>query len=237
MKLDLIIPTNLNEIPLKSYQKFIEVCNNSTDEEFISHKMVELFCGIELKEVIKIKQNDLNRLVNHFTELFKQKPIFEPRFKINDKEFGFIPNLEKITTGEYIDLDKYITDLSTLNNALAVMYRPITKQVFKTYEIEEYQGSATYSEVMEFCPLGIALASQVFFYNLGNELLKAIPHYLSKEIMKMNTHSKHNLEKDGDGIIQSINSLREMLQNLMNVQSWDYINHLPTLLTKSKKQK
>ena len=63
MKLELLIPTSLSEIPLKHYQEFRKVAENSNDEEFISEKMIELFCGIELKDVIKIKASDISDMV------------------------------------------------------------------------------------------------------------------------------------------------------------------------------
>ena len=51
-----------NEIPLKHYQDFLKVQGNSNDEEFIAQKMVEIFCGINLSEVAKIKLKSLNQL-------------------------------------------------------------------------------------------------------------------------------------------------------------------------------
>ena len=38
MKIDITLPTDLNEIPLLRYQKFIEMQQKSNDEEFIAQK-------------------------------------------------------------------------------------------------------------------------------------------------------------------------------------------------------
>jgi hypothetical protein len=54
MKLELLIPTSLSEIPLKHYQEFRKVAENSNDEEFVAEKMIELFCGIESKHLISL---------------------------------------------------------------------------------------------------------------------------------------------------------------------------------------
>lgn len=70
MKLELLIPTSLSEIPLKHYQEFRKVAENSNDDEFVSEKMIELFCGIQLKEVVKIKASDITDMVQHFNKLF-----------------------------------------------------------------------------------------------------------------------------------------------------------------------
>ena len=63
MKIDITLPTDLSEIPLSRYQKFIEMQNKSNDEEFIAQKMIQVFCGIELKEVLNIQLKDLNILL------------------------------------------------------------------------------------------------------------------------------------------------------------------------------
>ena len=39
MKLDILLPTSLSEIPLSRYQKFIEMKEQSNDEEFIANKL------------------------------------------------------------------------------------------------------------------------------------------------------------------------------------------------------
>ena len=43
MKLDILLPTSLSEIPLSRYQKFIEMKEQSNDEEFIANKMIQIF--------------------------------------------------------------------------------------------------------------------------------------------------------------------------------------------------
>ena len=53
MKLELIVPTSLKDIPLKSYQTFVKMRETSNDEDFVAQKMIEIFCGIELKDVVK----------------------------------------------------------------------------------------------------------------------------------------------------------------------------------------
>ena len=83
MKLELTIPTSISEIPLISYQKFLKMQHASNDEEFIAQKMIEIFCGIELKDVVKMKLTSVNELVNHFNTIFSVKPKFQPTFKTN----------------------------------------------------------------------------------------------------------------------------------------------------------
>ena len=217
MKLELLIPTSLSEIPLKHYQEFRKVAENSNDEEFVAEKMIELFCGIELKDVIKIKASDISDMVSHFNKLFSGKQKFEHRFKIGDLEFGFVPDLENISWGEYIDIERNLTDWDTMHKAMAAMYRPITKRKGEKYEIEEYNGTANYSEVMKYAPLNVVFGASVFFWTLGSELLTALMDYLEKEMKGMDLtiiQNKLNLESNGDGIKAYMHSLKETLQDL-----------------------
>lgn len=217
MKLELLIPTSLSEIPLKHYQEFRKVAENSNDDEFISEKMIELFCGIELKDVVKIKASDISDMVQHFNQLFSGKQNFEHRFKIGDLEFGFVPNLETISWGEYIDIERNLTSWDTMHKAMAAMYRPITKRKKEKYEIEEYNGTATYAEVMKYAPLSVVFGASVFFWTLGSELLTALMDYLEKETEKMDLttiQNKLNLESNGVGISQYMHSLKATLHDL-----------------------
>jgi hypothetical protein len=156
-------------------------------------------------------------------------------------EFGFIPNLEDMTFGEYIDLESNITNVQTFHKAMAVMYRPITKRIKERYEIFEYRGSDEFSDMMKFAPLDVVMGATVFFWNLGNDLVQHTLTCLETEIKtnkKLTTLAKErNLIKSGDGTIQSMQSLKATLQNLMTLPSWDLENVLPTLLTKDKKEK
>ena len=242
MKLEINIPTTLSEIPLKSYQEFLKVQEGSNDEEFIAQKMIQIFCGIELKEIVKMKLTSLNELILHFKNLFEQKPKFEPTFKIGSQEFGFITSLEDISFGEYVDLENNLLKWEDYHKAMAVMYRPIKLKFKGKYEIIDYTPLEEMQELMKFTPLDIAISSSVFFWNLGSELLTATLTYLEREIIKnpkMRTSlaNKLNLENSGDGIKAFMHSQEETLQNLTQLPDMNLLNVLPILPSKNKNKK
>jgi hypothetical protein len=241
MKTEIVIPTSLSEIPLKSYQEFMKVVEKSNDEEFIGQKTIEIFCGLKMKDVVKVKWSDVKSLTLHLNEIFKAKPKFQATFKIDNTEFGFIPNLEDMTFGEYIDLESNISSVETFHKAMAVMYRPITKKVKDRYEIFEYTGTDEFSDVMKFAPLNVVLGATVFFSTLGSDLVQHTLTSLETEIKKnpkiMTLAKERNLINDGDGTIQSMRFLRETLQSLMTLPSWELESVLPTSLTKDRNEK
>ena len=244
MKVDITVPESIAEIPLLNYQKFLKVQENSDDQEFIAQKMIEIFCGIELKDVAKIKYNDMNNLVEHFNKIFSVKPVFYQRFKLKEMEFGFIPNLEEISWGEYIDLEHHMNSWEDFHKAMAVMYRPIIKTYKDKYEIAPYTASEEWHDLMKYMPMEIAISARVFFYNLGNELLGSTVDYL--ETLTSNKQSRRqrrisqkedNLLSSGDGILAYTQSLREISQSLMKLPDTNYINVSLTSPLKSRKTK
>jgi hypothetical protein len=241
MKTEIVIPTKLSEIPLKSYQEFMKVAENSNDQEFIGQKTVEIFCGLQMKDVVRVKWSDIRELTVHLNKIFKEKPKFQHTFKIKGTEFGFITNLEDMTFGEYIDLESNISNVATFHKAMAVMYRPITKKVKDRYEIFPYTGTDEFSEVMKYASLDVVMGATVFFSTLGSDLVQHTLTYLEKEMKKnpklMTLAKERNLIKDGGGTIQSMHLLKETLQSLMMLPAWELENVLPTSLTKDKKEK
>jgi len=241
MKTEIVIPTSLSEIPLKSYQEFMKVVEKSNDDEFIGQKTIEIFCGLKMKDVVKVKWSDVKSLTVHLNEIFKAKPKFQATFKIKDMEFGFIPNLEDMSFGEYIDFESNISSVETFHKAMAVMYRPITKKVKDRYEIFEYKGTDEFSDVMKYASLDVVLGATVFFSTLGSDLVQHTLTSLEKEIQKnpkiMTLAKERNLINDGDGTIQSMRFLRETLQSLMRLPDWELESVLPTSLMKDKNEK
>lgn len=242
MELQINVPTSLHEIPLKNYVDFLKVQEGSNDEEFVAQKMIEIFCGIRLVDVAKIKLSSLNEMVAHFAQLFEQKPKFQQTFKMGPIEFGFIPNLEDITFGEYVDLENHLQGWDSFNKAMAVMYRPIKKRIKDKYEIQEYSGTKEFQDLMQYAPLDVCIAASVFFYNLSNELLAATLNYLQKNLQKDPNLSatlvkQLNLPNDGDGISQYMDSLKETLLSSMKLPSSDYLNVSPISRLSTKKTK
>lgn len=215
MRYKLTIPTSLSEIKLKQYQQFLKVASQNDNEYFLQQKAIQIFCDVPLKFVTEMRQKDINGIASKITALFSQKPKLITRFKIGDLEFGFIPNIDEITSGEYIDLDSYFSNWQTMHKAMAVLYRPITEKQKDKYLIEPYVSAVNYAEVMEHAPLDVVLSATVFFWNLGIELLSSTQKSLATDNQLINTLRSHSLGKDGDGIVQSMRLLRGTLGDLM----------------------
>ena len=216
MKLEVNVPSKLSEIPLHKYQKFLKIVDKNIDDpnadRFVAMKMLEIFCDIPAKYIYDYKIKDITKVTDVLTKMFEERPQLVKTFKIGDTELGFIPNLEEMTFGEYIDLDTYIGDWDNIQKAMGVLYRPITAKIKDRYQIQKYQGD-NYEDAMLNTPMDAVLSSVVFFYDLGIDLRNGIMDYLTepeKEVYRQYLTSIGS----GVGTMPYIYSVTETLQRL-----------------------
>ena len=62
MKANINVPTELNEITLKQYQKFLKIQESDQDNYFLQTKMIEIFCKIKMQDALNIKFSDAERI-------------------------------------------------------------------------------------------------------------------------------------------------------------------------------
>lgn len=223
MKIDIKIPETLNEITLYQYQRFEKLIANNEPSEFVNQKTIEIFCNVELKDVARIRIADVSDILAHLNNLLQQKPKLTQTFKLGVYEFGFIPKLEDISSGEFIDLETYLSSTETMHKAMAVLYRPIKSKVKDLYTIEDYEGSDKYAEVLKYMPLDIALGSMLFFYHLHNDCVTNLKDFILKEV-EQSEQAKQILEKNGVGINQFTQQLEETFSTLKRLNDYQSNN-------------
>ena len=211
MKVDLIVPNSLKEITLKQYQKFIKIQKENDDPYFLQCKMIEIFCNLDSNAVRNLKLSDADKIVNVLNLMFEEKPKLINTFKLGKIEYGFIPKLEDISLGEYVDLDTYMGDWDNMHIAMNVLYRPITEKIKDKYLIEDYNTES--KDKLDEIPLDVVLGSVFFLYNLGMELSTVMLNYLEEEEVN-NLMQQQTFQKNGVGIKVSLDSLKEILQDL-----------------------
>ena len=161
MRVKVTIPNNLSEITLRQYQKFLKIQEQNENESFLASKMMEIFCGIKLGDAMKMRATDVNRITSILADMFEQKPSLVQKFKMNGIEYGFIPNLDNMSLGEYVDLDNYLSKWESMEYAMAVLYRPITNKLKDKYTIEEYKAKD--QDIMKDMPMNAVISSMLFF--------------------------------------------------------------------------
>ena len=233
-QIELEVPTTLSDIKLWQYQKYMKVIEQNKTEDaedtekindFLNMKLVEIFCNVSLRDVVKIPLKEYNKVLEVLNKAFEQKPKLIQRFDLLDVDMGFIPKLDDITLGEYVDIETNITDWQKMHKAMAVLYRPVNFKAKDKYGIMPYKVNEEIQEAMKEMSLDVAISSMVFFYDLGKELLGAIPKYLKQNMKKEDMQMLDNhLQKNGGGINQFMHSLREMSEASMQLPNFHSTN-------------
>lgn len=212
------IPTHLSAITVEQYQKYEAVANGENDEDFIIFKTIEIFCDIPIQTVSKFPMQDAKDIYEQIQGVLSQDAKFSDTFEMDGIEYGFIPSLEELTLGEYIDLEAGLKDTKDLHKAAAVMFRPISRRFKELYDIEPYQQGTKSWELMKGAPIDVISSAVVFFYNLGNELLMDSLAYLSKKeketLKKSIIQQRDSFQLNGDGLTPFGRLQKVMSQNL-----------------------
>ena len=211
MKVEINVPDSLSEITLGQYQKFVKLYSGEVTEDFLALKMLEIFCGVKLNDAYQMRFKDVDGIVELLSTILNDKPKLVQRFKLKGVEYGFIPNLDDMSFGEYVDLDTYIGDWQEIHRAMAVLYRPIKEKHGERYNIVPYE--VVDAEVYKDMPLDAAISSVLFFYRLGIDLSRAMTNYL-EEGKESRLVQYLNSEKSGDGISQYTHLLKGILDDL-----------------------
>ena len=213
MKVNLRIPTSLNEITLGQYQEFAKLDGTleDTHDTAIQLKIVEIFCKVPEIVVRNMKATDIAEVCEIINTMFNTNHQLINKFSLGGVDYGFIPELDDMTFGEYMDLDTFIGDNDNLHRAVNVLFRPIEHKRGTRYTIKDYD--ADISDNAKDFPLDVVLGAIVFFYSLGKDLSMVMLNSLDTKNEK--ALAQHLISQpNGDGSMHSMESLKAILQDL-----------------------
>ena len=184
----LTIPDNWSDITIGTYQKYVEIQGGKGSEKNKIIKSLALLCNISPFVVKKMAYKDLVEIMAIIKNMIDTEPNreeFRKVFEFNGEEYGFCPNLSKISTGEYIDLESYCKQpIENLHIIMSILYRKITFKRNERYAIEDYNPDEFKEELFKDCPMDIALSCLGFFLTLGENLARISHSYLQAQEMK-----------------------------------------------------
>jgi|TARA_R110001599_G_scaffold110550_2_gene274496 hypothetical protein len=191
------------EVTLEKWLKLIDFQKGTNSEE--ARETIAALSDIPKNLINQLELNDVAILMGKIAGLQERQDSSLKRIiEIEGKRYGFHPNLDDITLGEYADIETFIkNDIDkNLPELMAVLYRPIVEEKNDIYIIEAYDGNISIrAEAMRKMPAEQVQSALVFFYNLGNELLKILPSYLMERLKEIKKQSQMNpSQKNGVGL-------------------------------------
>ena len=212
-----IVPTELNDLTLGQMQSYEKLVSKVEDHNEARLLMLSAFCNIDIMQYEKMNAAQTTSVAERVEAVLNTKPRHELFFMLNGVRMGFIPNLDEITMGEFVDLENLGSETANWHKVMAILYRPVTKTFGNRYSIESYKGLESANMYKEM-PLGVALGAMLFFWNLGRDLLADTLRYL-REAAKDEALSTH-FQKSGVGLEQYTDSLKETLDALTKSQPY-----------------
>ena len=195
--MELRLPHKWSDLSLGELQVFMTSDNELEKIAVCTNKSVEQLRNYPQK-LIEAATEHLNNLMNQETARF-QKVL-----EIDGKRFGFIPDWDAFTAGEWIDMETYLADFwPNAHKIMAILFRPVTYEYKDKYEIEKYNAKEDAS-VFEGVPADLVSGTLLFFWNTRNELLLDMKSSLLEAAKKAIQSAKN-----GDGITSSIPSQKE----------------------------
>lgn len=187
-EIEIIVPETWSDVSLKTYQKYNSRVSNLEDEDEIVLGSISALCNIPIDIIKRLKVKDIKTLYKRLSKLISvpvNKEVFD-KIEIKGVKYGFHPNLDELTMGEFVDLEEQTKDgVDGFHNVLAILYRPIIEEKGNNYNIEPYNEShIKNASLFQELSIDVVNGVMVFFYRLGNKFIKNSNRYLNQNLTK-----------------------------------------------------
>tara|TARA_R100000781_G_C4072914_1_gene125085 strand:+ start:292 stop:933 length:642 start_codon:yes stop_codon:yes gene_type:complete len=191
-----------SDVTLETWAKLIGFQKEIKTKEAL--ETIKALSTIPRKLIKKLEIKDIAIILERISDAQKgAESSLRKIIEVDGKEYGFHPDLDSITLGEYADIETFIKNGVDKNMAelMAVLYRPIVEKKNNIYTIEAYDGNISIrAEEMKKMKAEQVQGALRFFFALGKELLEILPLFLMERMKEMEMELPPNLlQKSGDG--------------------------------------
>jgi len=191
-----------SDVTLGRWLKLIKLKNLSKAKE--AKETIAALSDIPKSLIDKLALKDIVLLMSKLSEMQEgQNNTLKNIINIEGKKYGFHPDLDSITLGEYADLETFLKDgvENNLPELMAILYRPIVEETSSgVYTIDAYDGNISIrAEEMKKMSAEQVQSALVFFYHLGRELLMTLPFVLTEQQKEM-TQLLHQIHSQKSGV-------------------------------------
>ena len=177
------------EVTLEKWLQLIDFETGTKTEE--ATETIAALSDIPKKLIKELALSDVANIMSKVAELQqKQDTKLKRIIEINDIEYGFHPDLDSISLGEYADIEQFIKNGidKNLPELMAVLYRPVKEKKNDIYIIDAYDGDIRLrTEEMKQMSAEQVQSALVFFYTLGKALSEILPLYLMEKLKETKT--------------------------------------------------
>lgn len=179
------IPKSWTEITIKTWQELNAVQSESELTNLIER--IAILSDCDPQDIRNLDMKEFNKLTDELKWLGSDLPKeINLKIEIDGKKYGMIPDLNFISTGEFVDIENW-KDNSTENIHLiaAVLWRPIIKEeedgsyLISKHKPEGFMRRAElFNNKLKITDIWGAV---LFFSSFGLQFLEIIQDYLVEE--------------------------------------------------------
>jgi len=178
-----------SDVTLELWLKLIDFETGTKTEE--ATETIAALSDIPKKLVKELALSDVAVIMSKIGELqSKQGTELKRLIEINGVEYGFHPDLDSISLGEYADIEQFIKNgiETNLPELMAVLYRPIKLKKNDIYIIDSYDGDIRLrAEEMKQMSAEQVQSALVFFYTLGKVLSEILLSFSIQRLKETKT--------------------------------------------------
>lgn len=200
-KKQLSVPDGWHEVTIDQFQEIASLTNTGTERTI---DVMSILLNEDPELIKKLDIPTLTKLINmlSWTNDMPSDAIYKPIIRIDEDEYGLVSKLEQLTTGEWIDIESYITEdaIQNLHKIMSILYRPlITAFNDRDRIVEEYDANVADRQSKIFkdkVKITDVYGCLVFFSLIEKEYIKIMTDYLQTEQTKMTMKNLENLTKN-----------------------------------------
>ena len=215
MKLNYIVPENKSDLSISQWVRIQELQTLAElhEEEVNIYELIAICLKLTVSQVKSLPLEEINFADENIAKALESDAVFVSRFEYKGFPFGFIPDLEAISGGDYAVVHNLLNDPEANPlDFIKILYRRVTeekdysvwwsKEVIKRYSIEPYNEEID-SDYFKDVPYSVYEGARVFFYSLGNELKACTQKYITAQTEESQSKKPYSLVKNGSGLILS----------------------------------
>ena len=193
-----------SDVTLDKWLKLIDIEGKSKSKE--AKETIATLSNMPEQLINQLSIKDVAIMMSRVSELQQQEDSsLKTIININGIEYGFHPDLDSLTLGEYADIETFMKKgiQSHLPEVMAILYRPITAKKNDIYTIAAYDGDIRMrAEEMKQMSAEQVQSALVFFWSFVIIWCKTLQSFLIERMKEMNQQSHQNLsQKNGLGSV------------------------------------
>lgn len=208
---------NWENVTIEKFQKlkdYLESNTEATDDIDRIANIISIVKDVSLDEVFEMPLDDFLKESRDVMFTAREPvPDLRDKFKIDEVTYDFCPSVEKMITGQYIDLNsalsKHPVDLAFL---MSCVYIPRDDKGKKRKYCEGYDSLAVRDIFHNKLPITYAVGAAVFFKESFRSLSNSILRFLNWKLRKAlktekNLKKKVQIRKSIDAIKDSLSAM------------------------------